>query len=300
MYVDQVITERELPAMLPLIPEMFRERLSSGRLSGFFTMDTEREGDSVIGVVLFRRRGDYLEIEWVDTTAPYSFSDYGIDLVRRAVQNASLTDGIRGVVSVFRKDSPMADFFPEDVFTLLPEPGKVYEFTLSDIDEGFESSGFEGVRNVIPLKDLDQNGKSLILKRMSEYKTPVPTDPSPDWDAYEARISGVFMEGDVPRGLILMTEEETALEISLLFSESPVGTMALLRYAYLAAETRYLPETPVRCAVLDRNTASLLERIVPEAITGEVLRASVLFPVGDGTSVDFRRYGFSDTKEETE
>lgn len=300
MYLDQVITEKELPVLMPLIPEVFRERLSAQGLSGFFTMDTEKETDGIVGVVLYRRRGDFLEIEWVDTTAPYAFTDYGIDLVRRAVQNASMTEGIRGVVSVFPKDSGMADFFPEDAFTLAPEPGKVYEFTLSDIDDSFENYGYEGLRNVIPLKNLDQNGKNLMLRQMAEYETPVPAGRSLDWDAYEARISGVFMDQDMPKGLILVKEEEDALVLSLLFAENPVCTMALLRYAKLAAEGKYVPETPVRCAVLDQNVESLLKKLVPEAEAGEQVRASILFPAGDGTSEDFRRYGFSDTREETE
>ena len=291
MYRDYSFSEKDIDLFKALIPDCYMAPLKEGKLSGIVVMDDNFGESDVVGIVLCRETLGYIEIVWAATTKEYELEDYGADMVRRIVNKARVHGGYAGVYGVFRKGSPMENYFPQEEFVLSEETGGVYRFSLKDVDKVAEEDDNKRVHNCVPLSKADGTLKNKVIENAIEAHEAIPIAHPVRWDKYDQELSFVYQIGDDAEGVILVEhDDDDELVISLLYSRDPVATIVLLKHSFHVALGKYGEDCKIACPIVTKNSERLVKKLVHDPTHTQLIRATADLPIGTGTMIDYVHY----------
>ncbi len=276
--IAEVINSKNYNKFASYIPSLFINSMNTGRIFAIGYIDNYYE-DEVIGTILLRQNGNWLEIVWYELAENYRRSDYMTyifeEIIRKFKRDGSFT-GIYADLVCLDKDK-RRDFFEDLHFVIEETEEGAYDIPATDLLENkLLHSAFKR-ENTVYLSEASDALKKSLIAEIEKDERDVPFAVPVKWENYSAEKSCIFVANDVPKGLLLVKSAQKYEILSCAWATHPTALPVLLAAAMKVLEERKETEKTIIIPTLNKTTEKLVEKMVPTANRGTILQASYKF-----------------------
>lgn len=282
MYSTEQIYSANLMDYTAYIPETYCSQIRRGELNAMVVYDELGDEKRFYAVYVTGRHNGWLEIVWM------YFDDQDVcmmdraDFIRFVIRNERSRDDreLKGAFTECHMDEGGEQ---QQLIYILAgmetsrEKNNIYEFSLSQVGQ---RESLAKMKKRLECRSLSECGDDELdeldaMMQEDDRITPVPLFM--DWYEYAPDISKVCFKNGKPVGAILFTTPGDHLVIELAYTADGMALPVLLANALEEAEKIYSPDTQVLVPVVVNKTSEIVEKMVPEAVRGEIVEGAVWF-----------------------
>jgi len=273
-----LLKEHNMAAFSHLIPELLQRELRMQRLVGVGLWDPEWEAP--MAVLLLRATNGWMELVWLAVDQDYRGLALPRYLMRRALARARRARRLWGAIAdlpdgeyhgYFRRLLEQMDFDFTEI------DSRVYTAPLEEILRNEDLRSLRHGGNVTALRNAAPALLQNLLDAIHTDSRPVPLPAKPDWSAYDGALSGIFLSGGTPRGLLLLERDGKELTMACAWASSVSALPQLLAFSMEQAGAQYPPDTQVVIPAISEASQKLVQRLLPQVRPQTVLQARRLF-----------------------
>lgn len=137
MIRELLINNKNMEVFKKLIPEQYQNEIERGSLTAFGFFDDEAmPGEKIAGVVLVRRFGRWIEIEYMSQSDLHAGEMYGAEILDTLIGliKFSPVDYVGCYTKLYPDETEMHDLFDYVGFKFSKARDGIYEFTFDMVD----------------------------------------------------------------------------------------------------------------------------------------------------------------------
>ncbi|MCR5092873.1 MAG: hypothetical protein K6B72_02765 [Lachnospiraceae bacterium] len=273
MFFEALIDPNNLESLGGFIPPVYREAILDEELRGVAVYDGILADDRLVGVVLFRECYQWQRIEWVSLSSRYSMPEYGSTLIRMRCNAVAAAAKLYGTFADCTEGDDIFSAYLKDAgFTFSDSKSEIYSFTADQIKSG-DIIGKPFEETVSSLGDLTDDELQAVARYMARGRKILPVPKTIFWDRYEPDLSAVCYDDGMICGLLLCRQDAGDLYSDYFRADSAGSLKALLTHGHTALMNLYGEAQPVVVTAFTRNTAELVEKLVPDANRAVIKKA---------------------------
>ncbi len=273
MIRDIIINKNNIDAFSALIPEEYHEELNEGTLTGFgyYEEPTPSKKAEVVGTIIVRRFGRWLEIEWIGVADNFDLPCYTEEIFDTLSYRLSTSpvNYVGCYMKVYPQEKDMQKILSDGGFKFGKGKDGVYEFTVDMVDRSRLSKAEQYLDNCRSIKEADGNLLANVERKLREDARPLPISFPIKYDDYDQDMSMVYNDDDFS-GIILSTVHEGYVILEAMVSQGVYSAAALLEYMLISFETLFDKKMVISVPVVSDEADNLMRKLVPEAQQREI------------------------------
>lgn len=279
MIEEYLIEGESVGLFAPFIPQRLIQEIEQEKVFAVGAYDSWE--NEVVGVILFREMDGWMELVWVKFSEMYQTSEDARLFVKNRLDRAKSAGILTGAFIDYVDEEEAEEtawIFDALGFRKDVVPNDVYELTVADVKntEILHRPTVSGVRSLASLND---ENRKKIAKTITADERAIPLEYPVNWDRYDDRISVAYMDQTDPKGLLLLEWKDDMLVFSCAWAAEPKVLVLMLISALKEAEQTGTQDFKIIIPVLDKQTADLVEKLVPTAVCREKIERSLSFSV---------------------
>jgi ribosomal protein S18 acetylase RimI-like enzyme len=253
------------------------------------------EDGTAVGVMICRMRDDWVDIVWLYADPRFPSRGIGQLLVDQLVSSAIEEPGIVGIFADYEnipENFLLTRLFAQNTFRIEDIRKAIFEISLADVAQNAFWSKDMDDACVLSLESADDAQWKSFQVELRNNEQPVAASLPIDRQAYHPRLSSVYTSEGKIRGVLLVSCEAKALELSyahvLPGNGKALGLM--LHKVGRLAMSEYPPSTLIHFTPVDEAGEKIAEKLFPELKMRPFHRA-VLWTAGAARGAPANRSG---------
>ena len=279
MFISHTINGPALESFRPYIPEKYFDLVDAEELTLTEVRRNNWETGETVGSAITNAHEDWLEIIWVETREAYRSNTAIAEFIRYIITRARRIGRYTGVfVQVHEtEETPRTrDILKMAGLEITVRKNNIYSFCLKDVD----SSGLKAGKSVFVADAVVEELQTIEHIIMNDERA-IPVDIPISWENYDPDLSVIRIDKKEHGGLLLFSHLLDRIVFELAYASDPVILRSLFGSACKKALELYGPEQVVIAPIVLTGSVKLIEYLVPNAKSGQVLEGLVHFTSSD-------------------
>lgn len=276
MFFEVLIDEINLPAVEPLIPEVYRKALLDGAIRGTAVYDDLVEADKLVGVALFDICQMWQKIEWIGLSEAYPLPKYGADIIRMRMDACDVEGILFGTYALYPSEEQVFEEYLVDAgFHIEEEKSDVFSFRLNQVNK--DKLNAERGSDAKPISAMSEAERNSFLSLVRDNPLPLPVERKIIWPQYDVDISCICSDDEKVRAALLVEPTENGeLNISFTYADNPGDFYSMLQFAYEKTLEKFPEDVTILAPILAPTAVSVLMELCPDAERATLKKA--VFP----------------------
>ncbi len=280
MYTNRKISKKELKNYNEIIPPTYMVQLRANRFYSGMISDVvgDQETDKAIYITYFL--DGWIELVWVGymekEVPPMVRSHLLYYLIQ--VEKNRLGEEAKGAffdIHTDELDDPKSfkHAMMMSGFETKESLDNIYELTLNQVNEKSKKflANAGKMMKCIPISKADDDLRERVEMMIQEDSRPVPVGMYVNWDDFLTDYSLICMKGDMPCGLLLLSQKMDYIVIECAYVADKMALSSMVGWAYFGLQKVFGGSQKVLIPVVLEKTGLIVEKIAPDAVRGKVL-----------------------------
>ncbi len=280
MYRSKKLKKDEMDKYRYLISDTYMTQINAGKF--FLGLLIDEVGDKETEEALFITYSfaGWIELVWIKFFDEDALPIYKANLLRFIVRSERTRRGgdLKGAFCEIHTDEVKDPVALRQILVMSGFESRltidnIYDFTLGQVRERQFLKKAANALECVPLGDAGNIVLEELESLISEDARPVPVGMYPNWDDYLQEESVICMKNWKPCGVLLFSMKQDHLVIECAYVCDKMALACMVGRALPIVEEKYGPDQHVLVPIVLEKTGQLVERLVPDAIRGELLEA---------------------------
>ena len=280
LYTEKYIYGDDLFEYADYIPINYHEQINRHEIMAVACFNGSVSKENLIGISLYADHMGWFEIIWVSMGFAHADTNTCAAFVSYNLQRARNRNKYIGAFCEIHEDEDTKEH--ERILTkagmeLTRIKNNMYEFTLSQIVHEDKLNSVYKQAQLIFLEEASDELVDMLLEEMLYDERPVPIPQKFERSYYISDLSVICLDHNAPCGTLLVSEQDGALVIELLYAQTKLSVPAMVGKALARAKEKYTGDTMVLVPIVNPYITGLTEYLAPDAVHGDVVEAVVWY-----------------------